>query len=172
MQVQYRNNRRRQRGFTLIELMIVIAIVGILAAIAVPAYQDYVTRSRVTEGLALAGAAKTAVSENAISGVALDRGYDPANTVTRNVDSIQIAQGTGEIRITYAANLVPNNANVLILKPTANGAALAGTETTSTRPTGTIQWDCYAAGAVARGELPAPNPTATLAARFAPAECR
>ena len=55
--------KRVQQGFTLIELMIVVAIIGILAAVALPAYQDYTVRSKVTEGLSLAGAAKTVVSE-------------------------------------------------------------------------------------------------------------
>ena len=62
-----------QKGFTLIELMIVVAIIGILAAIALPAYQDYTIRSKVTEGLSLAAAAKLAVAETYASNGALSR---------------------------------------------------------------------------------------------------
>ncbi|WP_426397123.1 pilin [Ralstonia sp. R-29] len=173
MRVQYRSNHQRQRGFTLIELMIVVAIVGILAAVAVPAYQDYVARSRVTEGLALAATAKTAVAENALAGAVLDQGYDVANSATRNVTSIAIDQTTGEILITYAPNVAAAGSNTLILKPTASRAALVGTTTSSTRPVGPIRWDCYAAGVTTRdGVTDLPAIAATLPGNIAPADCR
>ena len=158
-----------QAGFTLIELMIVVAIVGILAAIAVPAYQDYVSRSRVTEGLALAATAKTAVAENAAAGVAFDRGYI-ANGATRNVvaNGVTINQANGEIEIAYASNVADDGANTLVLKPIVNGAALS----TDKRPVGAIRWDCYASGVAARTNSVSTASTPTLDARIAPSECR
>src|ERR1700751_1502177 len=88
------------RGFTLVELMIVLAIVGVVAAYAIPAYQDYLARSRVGEGLSLAAAARLAVAENAASGDAFGNGY-AIPSPTRNVESITINDDSGEISIRY-----------------------------------------------------------------------
>ena len=81
--------RKMQKGFTLIDLMIVVAIIGILAAVALPAYQDYTVRAKVTEGLSLAGSAKAAVSENAANGAPFASGWTPP-AATRNVASLAI----------------------------------------------------------------------------------
>ena len=165
--------RSMQKGFTLIELMIVVAIIGILAAVALPAYQDYTVRAKVTEGLALAGAAKTAVAENAANGAPFDSGWtSPA--ATKNVASVAIDQTTGTITITYAAaidggatlTLVPVNGS------TAAGTALAGTSTASTIPTaGSITWICASTGTTTANAA-ATAKKGTIKDKYVPANCR
>ncbi|MDM0027665.1 pilin [Variovorax saccharolyticus] len=161
--------RNVQKGFTLIELMIVVAIIGILAAVALPAYQDYTVRAKVTEGLALAGSAKTAVAENAANGAAFKSGWTQPGE-TKNVKSVEITEANGEIVITYADN-IDGGSKTLILSPrdggTASTAGLSGTATTSSVPTsGSISWNCNSAASTK------PGSKGDLQAKYVPAECR
>ena len=163
-----------QKGFTLIELMIVVAIIGILAAIAIPAYQDYTIRAQVSEGMNLAAAAKAAVAESFLNrGVApLDRtaagmSGTAADTRGKYVSSVAVTNGT--ILITYGGNEV-NNA--------INGATLGLTPYVT--PDNSVAWKCGAAAAPSglttrMPPLPA-DVDGTLAAaansKYLPAACR
>lgn len=172
-----------QKGFTLIELMIVVAIIGILAAIALPAYQDYTIRTRITEGLTVAGdiQKQIAASPTLVDlKVAVDTWNAQAGgkgAVSKYVTEVQAVDTTGVITIKY------NDATVGVAKdstislspyvqtgatpvPTLASALAAGT-------TGNVDWACASATnatATAQGLL---TPTAgTLPAKYAPAQCR
>jgi len=135
-----------QKGFTLIELMIVVAIIGILAAIALPAYQDYTKRSHVSEGLSLAGGAKASVTEfyssnnrmpsnNTSAGLAADTAIK-GNAVT----SVGVGTG-GVITITYNSKV--DSGKTLVLSPTTGAGA--------------VNWKCK---------------LGTVDAKFVPSNCR
>ena len=148
--------RNVQKGFTLIELMIVVAIIGILAAVALPAYQDYTVRAKVTEGLTMAAAAKLAVAENAANAAPYASGWT-APTGTVNVTSVAIDAVKGEITITYTAAV--ESGKKLILTPKSGGTAFSGgTASATSVPTGgSIEWDCKGGD---------------LAQKYRPANCR
>ena len=158
-----------QKGFTLIELMIVVAIIGILAAVAIPAYQDYTKRAKVTEGLSLAASAKTAVAENASNATTYDLGWTTPDA-TANVKSVAISNTTGEITITYDKPVQDNG--TLILAPFTGGATPAGLPTSAaayTPPAGAIQWQCLANGATKKV---ATMTVGSLLSKLAPSNCR
>jgi type IV pilus assembly protein PilA len=167
-------------GFTLIELMIVLAIVGVIASYAIPAYQDYLARSRVGEGLSLAASARLSVAENASSGNAFGGGYT-SPPGTRNVKTIHVDDDSGQITVAFTTRVAPDASNTLVLVPSVPDNADAPTARVglakgAAQP-GALTWECFAGGKNASslpapGAGPLPLEAATLPSNLAPPECR
>jgi len=137
-----------QKGFTLIELMIVVAIIGILASIALPAYQDYTKRAHVSEGLSLASGAKTAVAEFYSTNASW-----PSNNTSAGLDTASTISGTAVKSVTVNGSKVTalfnekvEDGKKLVLKASDNGGA--------------IQWDCT------------PTAGTDINAKYLPSKCR
>jgi len=141
---------KKQQGFTLIELMIVVAIIGILAAIAIPAYQDYTIRAQVSEGINLASGAKAAIAEyfmdsGALPGSNGEAGLEASANIAGNYVSDVAVAANGIVTVTYNGPEVNSQiaGQTLTLTPTTNA--------------GSVQWACL---------------NGSLAAKHVPSACR
>lgn len=168
----------KHHGFTLIELMIVVAIIGILAAVAIPAYQNYSTRAKVSEALVIASATKALVSESyviggmaVLQGAAANYNTRPASEKqTQYVSDIQVTS-SGVITLTLTNNAsagLPSDVlgKTLVFTPNINGAKLTGTSE------GSIDWACASASAVNATAKSLTADLGNLPAVYAPSECR
>lgn len=141
-----------QKGFTLIELMIVIAIIGILAALAIPAYQDYIARTQMTEALNLAGGQKSAVTE-----YHADKGSFPTSNTEAGIAAASQIKGNYVKSVSIGANgVITATMKGSGISQDIQGATLTLTPTAQTATAGSYEWTC----------------AASVSNKFLPATCR
>ncbi|MCL6240335.1 pilin [Acinetobacter amyesii] len=173
-----------QKGFTLIELMIVVAIIGILAAVAIPAYQDYTVRAKVSELIVAGSSAKSAISEgfqtNGMAGVqsaaaSVAKGSTAA-PVSKYLKSVA-ASNVGVITLTTTSDAsLPSDAQnkTIIMSPYARAAGTTGANAAlAAGAAGSVEWACATTTNVqAVARLSTLTAVGTLPAKYAPSECR
>jgi len=138
--------KKIQKGFTLIELMIVVAIIGILAAIAIPAYRDYIIRAQISEGLTLATRAKTSVSEYYMESGAWPKNNAEAGLADKHdikgsyTEHMSVKDNVIEVKFGYDSNLAIFDEKI---------------ELTAMIRAGSVEWTCASAGTIETSHLPA-----------------